>query len=101
MSVTIGAEQQALAMRHSKGDLPLLVESLAASSTDVCVDCGRTLGDFFGSFQWGLVNGSGECGNCGFPYVYYHRQEIEPGETLVLCAFVPGVPIPEKEASDG
>lgn len=97
MSVTISADQGALAKRHSKGELAELVFALEASSTEICVDCGRTLGGLLGSFTWGLVNGAGECSNCGFLYVYYHRQELEPAMpdgTLILQAWVPNAEIP-------
>lgn len=92
-TVSIGLEQRVLAERHAE-KLSDLVMALHASSTDDCVDCGRKLGGLLGTFRWGFVNGQGECSACGYPYVYYHRQEVESGETLVLKAWVPGVPIP-------
>lgn len=92
-NVTISAEQKGLADRHLD-ELYELVEALDASSTSECVSCGESLGGLLGTFQWGIINGHGECGGCGFPYVYYHRHEIEPGETLVLKAWVPNAEMP-------
>jgi hypothetical protein len=98
MTVSIELSQRALAVRHASGDFADMIAALDASSTVDCVDCGRRLGGLLGSFRWGIVNGQGECAECGYPYVYYHRHEVELGETLVLKAWLPGVPIPEKEA---
>ena len=77
-NVQIAAEQGELAQRHAKDSgLAELVEVLDAASTDICVLCGKILGGFFGTFRWGIANGYGECSECGFPYVYYHRHEVE------------------------
>lgn len=105
MTVIIPSDQEGLVKRHQE-ELAELVEALDAASVDKCVNCGRMLGGFFGSFVWGIANGHGECSNCGFPYAYYHWQELDryPGrtklgfpfepETLLLMAFVPNAEMP-------
>lgn len=106
MSVTIPAEQRALAKRHEDDkEFIGLVEALDASSTEECVECGQQLGGLLGSFRWGIQNGHGECAACGYPYVYYHRHELEPAayyqgrevapaKELVLMAWIPGAEMP-------
>lgn len=105
-NVTIDASQGELATRYSKDShLVELVEVLDAASTDICVSCGKILGGFFGTFRWGIANGYGECSECGFPYVYYHRHEVQPAayyegrevapaRELVLMAYVPNAEMP-------
>ena len=103
-NVEIAAVQGELAQRHSRA-IAELVEALDAGSVEDCVFCGKVLGGFFGTFRWGIVNGQGECSECGFPYQYYHRHEVEgaifyqgkevaPAKELVLMAWVPNAEIP-------
>lgn len=99
MGVSIAMEDVALAKRHNTPDFAQLVAALSDASTDKCVYCGRTLGGLLGSFRWGLINGHGECAECGFPYVYYHRHEVEPGQEILLQAWVPNADIPLAEKS--
>ena len=76
-----------------------LIEAIDAASVMDCVECGKALsGDnilaaYLGTFRWGIVNGCGECGECGFPYVYYHRFG-EGDDQVLLAAYVPNAEIP-------
>lgn len=38
-----------------------------------CFCCGKALSGFLGSFTWGIANGEGHCGNCGYPARALHR----------------------------
>ena len=83
-----------------------LIEALDAASTEDCVECGMTLGGLLGTFGWGIVNGQGSCGQCGFPYQYLHRfpRPADPAKgkrrDMVLHAFVPIAEMPLREAGE-
>lgn len=49
-----------------------------------CVACGEHLTGLFGSFRWGLANGEGECGACGYPARGIHRN-VGPIKSLHLA----------------
>lgn len=48
-----------------------------------CIACGKELGGFFGSFQWGIAHGHGSC-SCGWPVVAYHFPKKGPLERFEL-----------------
>ena len=108
-NIIIPTEQTSLVKNYQERLAPL-VEALDASAVAECVECGRTLGGILGAFQWGLAHGLGECSNCGFPYVYYHRHEVPPfhesgdpmeqagkPREILFMAFVPNADIPLSE----
>lgn len=47
----------------------------AFSGTLECLNCGVPLNGLWGSFIWGLANGEGNCGNCGWPCRAVHRPK--------------------------
>lgn len=63
-----------------------------------CPCCLATLGGFLtGSFQWGIVNGQGNCSACGWPVTAYHRLWLDDrggdrGQLLAEHRDSPGEP---------
>ena len=111
-NIIIPSEQGSLVKNYQERLAPL-VEAIDASAVAECVDCGRMLGGFFGSFRWGIANGLGECSNCGSPYVYSHRHEVPPfresgdpmeqagkPREILFMAFVPNADIPLSEEAE-
>lgn len=44
--------------------------------TQKCCGCGKDLTGLFGTWQWGIAHGMGECGACRWPS-YGHHQIID------------------------
>ena len=49
-----------------------------------CICCGKALGGFLGTFQWGIINGEGTCSSCGWPHRAHHRPKQGPVEFFEL-----------------
>lgn len=47
-----------------------------------CLNCGQMLTGLVGSFQWGIANGIGECGNCHWPCQALHRPVDRDGKEM-------------------
>ncbi len=55
-----------------------------------CPRCDSELGGIFGSFEWGLVHGSGRCGNCrrvDIKYYHYIKDCKYPIQAFSLIGF--------------
>lgn len=78
------------------------VEDAIAGVYD-CICCGARLNGFMGTFEWGMVNGEGKCGRCGYPHRAYHRIYIGDEKVGQLTVILPPHPsqIDFKEDSDG
>lgn len=67
-----------------------------------CVCCGRRLDGVIGSFEWGIVNGEGQCCYCGWPYRVYHRPKLGGEEfatiNVMLAAHPNEVELNEEES---
>jgi hypothetical protein len=55
----------------------------------ICPKCGKDLFGLFGTFEWELRNGYGNCCNCGINFKYYHRVGTNGNEyTLQMLSLV-------------
>lgn len=55
-----------------------------------CPKCGSELGGLFGSFEWGLIHGSGRCGECkkvSIQYYHYIKDCKYPISAFSLIGF--------------
>lgn len=78
-----------------------------APENGICVNCHRVLDGLLGSFQWGLVNGEGSCGQCGYPARALHDPKDEQGSIFerrlqLILQYHPDdldpIPTPEDES---
>lgn len=56
-----------------------LSEFAKPSEDGKCLNCERKLGGMFGTFQWGIANGEGNCSECGWPARALHRPKDSEG----------------------
>lgn len=72
-----------------------LADFFAPTEGFKCRGCGRSLGGFFGSLEWGIVHGEARCRECGLPARVYHEIRDAAGEKLL------GFSIPLQYHADG
>lgn len=64
-------------------------EHVWVTDSDKCPECNIDLSGIFGSFEWGIVHGEGNCSACGTAFRLYHyiKNNEKPLILLSLIGF--------------
>ena len=60
------------------GKLNDYLRIFAYTDGNTCPGCGSTLSGLFGTFEWEIVHGEGQCRKCRYPCRAYHRPKTGP-----------------------